>query len=114
MLKRLSALVACLLCITVLSAQKADKTVTRSVEKFFTEYNAMGVNVKNCALERRRNNIIVNQRAKKITIYANSNFAAQIFTPEIVDSIYAALSSYLPREQQRYKLEIFAARRPIE
>ena len=114
MLKRLSALVACLLCITVLSAQKANKTVTRSVEKFFTEYNAMGVNVKNCALERRRNNIIVNKRAKKITIYANSNFAAQIFTPEIVDSIYAALRSYLPREQQRYKLEIFAARRPIE
>ena len=46
MLKRLSVLWACLLCVTVLSAQKVDKAVTRSIEKFFTEYTSENIRLK--------------------------------------------------------------------
>ena len=90
MFKKVTALVACLLCVTVLSAQTVDRTVARSIENFFTNYSPKNVFVKNCGLERRRNNIVVNKSARKITIYANQNFAAQVFTPAVVKDIYAS------------------------
>lgn len=114
MLKRVTAFAACLLCITVLSAQNTDKTVIRSIEKFFTNYTPQNVYVKNCGLERRRNNIVVNKSARKITIYANQNFAAEIFTPAVVDDIYAGIRAALPSSYARYKIEVVAARKPIE
>lgn len=114
MLKRLSALVACLMFITVLSAQKADKTVVRSIEKYFAEYTPRGVVLKNCGLERRRNNVIVNKQLRQITIYTNKNFSSQIFTPSLVDSIYAGIRDVLPASMKKYKIEVVAARRPIE
>lgn len=114
MLKRLLAFVACLFFITVLSAQNVDKTVIRSIEKYFTEYTPRGVVLKNCGLERRRNNIIVNRQSRCVTIYTNKNFASQIFTPSLVDSIYAGIRSVLPASMKKYRIEVIAARRPIE
>ncbi len=114
MLKRVFAFAACLLCVAVLSAQKVDKTVTRSIEKYFASYTPKNVHVKNCALERRRNNIVVNKSARKITIYANQNFAAQVFTPAVVQDIYAGIKAALPSSYSKYKIEVIAARKPIE
>ena len=114
MLKRVSAFAACLFCVAVLSAQSVDKTVTRSIEKFFAAYTPKTVYVKNCGLERRRNNVVVNKRARKITIYANQNFAAQVFTPVVVQDIYAGIKKALPPAYAKYKIEVVAARRPIE
>lgn len=114
MLKRVSAFAACLFCVAVLSAQSVDKTVTRSIEKFFAAYTPKTVYVKNCGLERRRNNVVVNKRARKITIYANQNFAAQVFTPAVVQDIYAGIKKALPPAYAKYKIEVVAARRPIE
>lgn len=114
MLKRLVALLACLLCVAVLSAQRADKTVVRSIEKFFTEYTSESMKMKNCGLERRRNNVIMNRAGRKITIYANQSFAAQMFTPELVERIYAGVRKVLPASLSKYRIEIIAARKPIE
>lgn len=114
MFKKVTALVACLLCVTVLSAQTVDRTVARSIENFFTNYSPKNVFVKNCGLERRRNNIVVNKSARKITIYANQNFAAQVFTPAVVKDIYAGIKAVLPSVYSKYKIEVIAARRPIE
>ena len=112
---RLLVLTACLLCTTVLSAQKADKTVVRSVEKFFKNYVPKeGAIVKNCALDRRRNNVIVNKASKKIVIYANQNFSGQLFTPSLVQGIYDGIRDALPSPYSKYKIEVIAARRPIE
>lgn len=114
MLKKVWAIAVCLFCVTVLSAQNVDKTVTRSIEKFFANYTPSNVYVKNCGLERRRNNIIVNKKARKITIYANQNFAAQVFTPAVVQNIYAGIKAALPSSYAKYKIEVVAARRSIE
>ena len=114
MLKRLVALLACLLCVAVLSAQRADKTVVRSIEKFFTEYTSESMKMKNCGLERRRNSVILNKAGRKITIYANQSFAAQMFTPELVERIYAGVRKVLPASLSKYRIEIIAARKPIE
>ena len=114
MLKRLSALLACLFCIAVLSAQKVDKTVVRSIENYFKEYSSQGVKLKNCNLDRRRNNVIVNKGARKVVIYANQSFAAQIFTPEVVKNVYAGIRKVLPSSLSKYKIEVIAARKPIE
>lgn len=114
MLKRLSALLACLLCVAVLSAQKADKTVVRSIEKYFAEYTSESMKIKNCGLERRRNNVIINKASCKIVIYANQGFAAQMFTPEIVSEVYAGIRKVLPSSLSKYKIEVIAARKPIE
>lgn len=114
MLRRLSALAVCLLFATVLSAQRADKTVVRSIEGFFKEYASKNIRLKNCNLERRRNNVIVNNSARKIVIYANQNFAAQVFTPDVVDGIYAGIRKVLPSALSKYKIEVVAARKPIE
>lgn len=70
--------------------------------------------MKNCGLERRRNNVILNKAGRKITIYANQSFAAQMFTPELVERIYAGVRKVLPASLSKYRIEIIAARKPIE
>lgn len=112
--KRLLAFAACFLCILTLSAQSADKVLTRAVEKYLSEYQSQDFRMKNCRLERKRNNIVVNKRAQKITIYTNSNFAVQVFTPETVENIYAGIKAILPKAYKRYKVEVIAHRQPIE
>ena len=74
-IRQILAIVACMLCFSTLSAQGVDKVVKRAIEKYFAEYTHDGFRMKNCALEKKRNNIVVNKKGKKITIYANRNFA---------------------------------------
>ena len=107
-------MVAIMLCSSTLSAQSADKVVKRAVEKYFAEYVHDGFTMKNCGLEKKRNNIVINRKHKRITIYANRNFAIQVFTPELVDKIYSDVKDVLPKEYRKYKIEIIAHRKPIE
>lgn len=113
-IRHILALVAIMLCSSTLSAQGVDKVVKRAVEKYFAEYVHDGFTMKNCGLEKKRNNIVVNKKRKKITIYANRNFAIQVFTPELVDKIYSDVKDVLPKEYRKYKIEIVAHRKPIE
>ena len=112
--KRLLFFIACFLCITVLSAQNVDKTVIRNIENYFQNYKSDDITLKSCRLERKRNNIILNRKARKITIFANKNFAVQIFTPELVQRIYSDLRELLPKSLKKYKIEVIADRKPID
>lgn len=111
---RLVFLSACILCTLTLSAQRADKVLTRAIDEYLMNYKDGNFVLKNCRLERKRNNIIINNSARKITIYANKNFAVQVFTPELVEKIYADIRKLLPKNMRRYKIELIAHRKPIE
>ena len=113
-IERLTALVACLLCMFTLSAQRVDKVLTRTIDNYLMEYTNDDFSMKNCRLERKRNNVAVNKRERKITVYTNSNFAVQVFTPELVETIYSDIKKLLPKEYRRYKIEVIAHRKPIE
>lgn len=113
-MKRLILLIACFLFISVLSAQRADKIVTRAIEEYFENYKSETMKLKSCRLERKRSNIILNNKRRTLTIYANKNFGTQIFTPELVGQIYSDLRDLLPRSLKKYKIEVIADRRPIE
>ena len=112
--RRIWVLLTCLFSLLTLSAQRADKVIKPAIENYLKEYKVDGFNVKNCRLERKRNNIVVNKRARKITIFTNSNFSVQVFTPELVDKIYSDIRAVLPKSYKRYKIEVIAHRRPIE
>ncbi len=113
-IKRLLLFLACFLCISFLSAQTVDKKLVRSIEEYFANYKSQTVELKSCRLDRKRNNIILNKKGRKITIFANKNFGAQIFTPELVQQIYSDLRDLLPKSLKRYKIEVIADRRPID
>ncbi len=112
--KRLLIFLGCFLFVMVLSAQNVDKTVIRDIENYFLNYKSKDITHKSCRLERKRNNIILNRKARKLTIFANKNFAVQIFTPELVKSIYSDLRELLPKSLRNYKIEVIADRKPID
>lgn len=102
-----------LFCLT-LSAQKVDKVLTRAIDDYLANYSSDGFVLKNCHLERKRNNIVINNSQRRITIYANKNFAVQVFTPMSVERIYSDIRDLLPKKLKRYKIEVVAHRKPIE
>ena len=62
---------ACLLCSLTLSAQRADKVLTNAIDGYLKNYDGSDFVLKNCRLERKRNNIVINKPARRITIYEN-------------------------------------------
>ena len=68
MLRRLTAFLVCVLCTAVLSAQKVDRTVACSIAEYFKTYTSDRTEIKYSALDRRRNNIVVNSKGKKVLI----------------------------------------------
>ena len=114
MLRHFWAIVFCLFGISVLSAQGVDKTVSRALLEYFKSYKSDRTQLRFSGLERRRNNIVVNTKAKKIVIYANEAFAGQAFTPEEVDRIYKDIRAILPKKYARYKVEVVYKGRAIE
>ena len=58
------------------------------------------------ALDRRRNNIVVNSKAKKVIIHCNEAFNGQAFTPEVLDKIYSDIRNLLPDKLKKYRIEI--------
>ena len=114
MSRRLLAIVFCLLGISVLSAQSVDKTVSRALLEYFKNYTSDRTQLRFSGLERRKNNIVVNTKAKKIVIYANEAFAGQAFTPAVVDKVYEDIRAILPKKYAKYKVEVVYKGRSIE
>ncbi len=56
----------------------------------------------------------VDAESEKVTLELGGGFPEQFFTPEVVDSLYGKVRSFLPEEQNDYKLEIIAEGHPIE
>ena len=108
------AIVFCLFGISVLSAQGVDKTVSRALSEDFKSYTSERTTLKYSALDRRKNNIVVNAKAKKVVIYANEAFAGQAFTPEVVDKIYKDIREILPKKYRKYQIEVVYKGRAIE
>lgn len=114
MRRLLAAFAACFLGITVLSAQGVDKTVERSISEYFKNFKSSRTTLKHSGLDKRRNKIIVNNKAKKITIYSNEAFAGQAFTPGVVDTIYRDIRKLLPTKFRKYKIEVVYDKRTID
>lgn len=108
------AFAACFLSITVLSAQGVDKTVERSISEYFKNYRSPRTVMKHSGLDKRRNRIIVNSKARKVTIYSNEAFAGQAFTPGVVDTIYRDIRRLLPSKYRKYKIEVVYDNRTID
>lgn len=113
-IKRLLIVVACFICVTFLSAQNADKKLIRSIENYFENYKSETIELKSCRLDKKRRGVIVSNKSRRVTIFANDNFGAQLFTPDLVEDIYSDIRKLLPRQLRKYKLEVVACRRPIE
>ena len=111
---RLVAIAACFMCVAVLSAQDVDRAVSRSISEYFKKYNSPRTKMKFSALDRRRNNIVVNNSAKDVIIYSNEAFAGQAFTQGVVDTIYNDLRKLLPRKLRDYGIKVVYAGRSID
>ena len=114
MRKLLAAVAARFLCVTVLSAQGVDKTVERSISEYFKNFKSSRSALKYFGLDKRRNRIVVNSKARKITIYCNEAFAGQAFTPDVVDGIYRDIRKLLPSKYRKYKIEVVYDNRTID
>lgn len=111
---RLAALAACFMCVAVLSAQDVDRAVSRSISEYFKKYKSPRTRMKFSALDRRRNNIVVNNGAKEVIIYSNEAFAGQAFTQGVVDTIYNDLRKLLPRKLRSYEIKVVYAGHSID
>ena len=114
MRRLLTALAACILGVTVLSAQDVDKTVERSIAEYFKNYKSGKTQLKHSGLDKRRNKIVVNKSSRKVVIYANEAFAGQAFTPEVVDTIYRDIRKLLPSSLKKYRVEVVYDGRTID
>lgn len=112
--KCLAALAACILGVTVLSAQDVDKTVERSISEYFKNFKSNRTNLKHSALDKRRNKIVVNKKKGKVTIYANEAFAGQAFTQGVVDTIYSDIRKLLPSKLRKYDIEVVYDGRSVD
>ena len=114
MFKRIVAFMAAVMCITVLSAQSVDRTVACSIAEYFNGYTSDRCVTKFAALDRRRNNIIVNKKSQEITIFCNEAFFGQPFTPETVKRIYDDIRALLPKKYRKYRVQILCKGKSIE
>ncbi|MBR5476175.1 MAG: xanthan lyase [Bacteroidaceae bacterium] len=114
MIKRLLITIACFICVTFLSAQNADKKLIRSIETYFENYKSENIELKACRLDKKRRGVVVSNKSRRVTVFANDNFGAQLFTTKVVNDIYSDIRKLLPRELRKYKLEVVTCRRPIE
>ena len=80
--------------VSAVTAGGDNKQVVRAIQGYFANYKPWNLRLKNCGLERKRGNIVVGR--KRITLYTNKNFGSQVFTPELVDSIYDGIKESLP------------------
>ena len=60
------AIAFCLFGISVLSAQSVDKTISRALADYFKNYTSARTQLRYSGLERRKNNIVVNAKAKNV------------------------------------------------
>ena len=114
MLKRLLITAFCIFGISVLSAQGVDKTVSRAIAEYFKGYTSDRTRLRFSALDRRKNNIVVNHKSKKVVIYCNEAFAGQAFTPDVINKIYKDIRALLPKKLRKYRVDIVYKGRTIE
>ena len=115
MIKRfLTAVAVSVLCVAVLSAQEVDRAVSRSISEYFKKYTSPRTKFKFSGLDRRRNNIVINNGAKKIIIYSNEAFSGQAFTKGVVDTIYSDIRKLLPRNLRSFDIEVVYAGHTID
>ena len=112
--RRLLAILFCFFGILVLSAQGVDKTVSRALAEYFKNYKSDRTQLKYSAIDKRKNNIVVNHKAKKVTIYVNEAFAGQAFTTDVITQIYKDIRSILPRKFRKYSVDVVYDGRTIE
>ena len=93
-------------------AQNKQRDAERAIKEYFSAYKPETLRLKNCGLERKRGNIQFGK--KRITVYTNSNFGSQVFTPELVEGIYDGIRDALPGAYKKYKIEVIANHKPIE
>lgn len=111
-LRWLLAIAVCLFCVSTQYARSNDKQAANAIRQYFANYKPAKLRLKGCGLERKRDNIIIGK--KRITIYTSKNFGSQVFTPEMVDSIYEGIRKVLPDGYKKHKLQIVANRRNVE
>lgn len=114
MFKRLAVFLTALMCITVLSAQRVDRTVALSIAEYFNNYTSDRCVTKYVALDRRRNNIILNKKSRELTIYCNDAFYAQPFTPDMVKRVYDDIRALLPLKYKKYKIKVLCNGKSID
>ena len=112
--KRLAVFVAATMCIAALSAQKVDRAVVDSISGYFKRYTSDRCVTKFTGLDRRRNNVVVNNKAQEITIYCNEAFAGQPFTPDMVKRVYDDVRALLPKKIRKYKVQILYKGKSID
>ena len=114
MQKRLAVFTVLVMCMAVLSAQKPDRTVSRLISGCFEEYASDRGISKFAGLDRKRNNVVVDNHGKRIIIYCNEAFYGQLFTPDVIDGIYDGIKEVLPRRYKKYRIEVLCKGRSIE
>ena len=114
MLKRLAVFLTAIMCITVLSAQKVDRTVALSIAEYFNNYTSDRCVTKFAALDRRRNNVILNKKSRELIIYCNDAFYAQPFTPDMIERVYEDIRALLPSKYKKYKIKILCNGKSID
>lgn len=114
MSKRLAVLVTAVMCITVLSAQRVDRTVALSIAEYFNGYTSERCVTKYAGLDKGRNNIVVNKKTEEIVISCNEAFFGQPFTPEMVKRVYDNIRVLLPKKYKKYKIQVLCKGKSIE
>ena len=114
MSRRLFFLAFCILGISVLSAQVVDKTVSHAISEYFRGYKSDRTSCESFALDRRKNNIVVNGSTKVLTIHVNEPFSWITFTPDVVDGIYRDVRGLLPDQYADYEIRVVHRGVPID
>lgn len=114
MSRRLAVFATFVMFMTVLSAQRVDRTVADSITGYFKGYTSGRSVTKYAGLDRRRNNIVVNNKAKVITVYCNDAFYGQPFTPDVTKRIYADIRALLPGKYKKYNIEVLYKGKSID
>lgn len=106
MLKRVVLLAVFFLGAMLLSAQTVDKKTAAGIADYFKQYKSPRTDVNGMALDRRKNNIVLNNKSKSVLIYCNEAFAGQAFTQGVVDTIYSDIRKLLPRKYRKYSIKV--------
>ena len=114
MSRHLLAAFFCIFGISVLSAQSVDKTVSHALAEYFRNYKSDRTQLKFSSLSKRKDNIVVDDKTKRMTIYTNEAFAGQAFTADVVRKIHNDIRAILPSEFGDYSLGVVYDDRTID
>ena len=115
MIKRFFVLAACILCMAAVSAQSLDNDVKSSISKYIKDFESPRASWRSFSLDTdRRDNIVLDNSGKRLTVYVNYRFFQQPFTQGLVDTIYNGIRDLLPRKLRKYSISVTYGGRTIE